>query len=286
MEQLEQIDPDDPRPPFQQVVAVLRAAILTKKFEPGDRLPSYAELATHFGVAPMTAQKAVGILRDDGLVVTRQGRGSYVRQRTERAVGLRPHMDKVFEQGDVAIDFAGFSGETLQGVLSEPLDKVRAGRLHPSSLRVRILLPDLSLPMGLPALASDCSDSPAVRDRARRITERSVLGIVDTVQELSALGVIESASAQVRVFPTSPLFKLYILNESEAFFGFYPVVEHSVAIGGKPVDIFDPMGKDAVLFHYSTTDDETSISSQYVEQSQKWFNSVWDSVAREYSDGE
>ncbi|MEV5720626.1 winged helix-turn-helix domain-containing protein [Amycolatopsis mediterranei] len=286
MEQLEQIDPDDPRPPFQQVVAVLRAAILTRKFEPGDQLPSYAELAKHFDVAPMTAQKAVGLLRNEGLVVTRQGRGSFVRQRTERAVGLRPHIDQMFQAGDVAIDFAGFSGETLHGALSEPLDKVRAGLLHPSSLRIRILLPDLTQPIGLPALAADRSDSPAVRARSRRITHRSIQGIVETVEELSALGVIEAATAQVRVFHAAPLFKLYILNESEAFFGFYPVVEHSVAIEGKPVDIFDPMGKDAVLFHYSSTDDETSISSQYVEQSQKWFNSVWDSVAREYSGGE
>lgn len=274
------LDPDDARPPFQQVAAVLKAAIVTGKLQPGDRLPSYTELATQYGVAVMTAQKAVGVLRDEGLVISRQGKGSYVRQRTERSVGLRPHVEAVFESGAVAIDFVGFSGETLQGVISEPLDKVRSGRLQPESLQVRILLPDLSKPLGLPALAPDGVDSPDVRKRAERIVQRSTQGIVETVQELAALGLVESASAQVRIYHSPPLFKLFLLNQNEAFFGFYPVLRHSVAIGGEPVEIFDPMGKDAVLFHYAKSEDLDSVDSQYVDQAQKWFDSVWDSVAK------
>lgn len=281
---METVDPNDPRPPFQQVVAILKAAILTRRFEPGDQLPSYAELAKHFGVSPMTAQKAVGILRNEGLVITRQGTGSFVRQRTERSVGLRPHVEQVFENGGhVAIDFAGFSGETLYGVIQEPLDKIRAGRLAVDNLVIRILLPDLSKPVGLPALAPAGDDSPDVRSRMDRIVQRSIQAIVDTVQELAALGLVESATADVRNFHTAPVFKLFLLNGTEAFFGFYPVVEHSVAVAGKPVDIYDPMGKDAVLFHYAVSDDEAAIDSQYVHQAQNWFDSVWNSVAKEYN---
>ncbi|WP_414943092.1 GntR family transcriptional regulator [Amycolatopsis sp. cmx-11-32] len=275
------LDPDDTRPPFQQVAGVLKAAILTGTLQPGDRLPSYTDLAAQYGVAPMTAQKAVGVLRDEGLVISRQGKGSFVRQRTERSVGLRPHVEAIFESGAVAIDFAGFSGETLHGVISEPLDKVRSGRLQPESLQIRILLPDLSKPIGLPALAPDGVDSPDVRKRAERIVQRSTQGIVDTVQELSALGLVESATAQVRVYHAPPLFKLFLLNRNEAFFGFYPVLQHSVAISGEPVEIFDPMGKDAVLFHYASSEDSGAVDSQYVEQAQKWFDSVWDSVAKD-----
>jgi len=53
------LDPDDPRPPYQQVANALRAAILTKKFAPGDKLPSGSELAQRYGVARMTVQQAV-----------------------------------------------------------------------------------------------------------------------------------------------------------------------------------------------------------------------------------
>jgi hypothetical protein len=35
------------------------------------------------------------------------------------------------------------------------------------------------------------------------------------------------------------MFKMYLLNEDQVVFGFYPVVEHEVKIGGKNVAIFD-----------------------------------------------
>jgi DNA-binding transcriptional regulator YhcF (GntR family) len=278
---MDKLDPDDPRPPFQQVVSVLRASILTRKLQPGEQLPSYGELARHFDVAPMTVQKAVGILRDEGLVVTRQGRGSFVRQRTERAVGLRPHVEQVFESGRVALDFTGLTAETLYGVIQEPLDKVRAGRIGVESINVRVLLPDLTQPIGVPSLAPNGDDSAEVRARMARIVQRSIQAIVDAVEELGALGIVETAKAEVRTFRTSPVFKLFILNRAESFFGFYQVLAHSVAVGGSPVEIFDAMGKDAVLFHYAKTDDESAIESQYVEQAQMWFDSVWDSIAKE-----
>ena len=279
---MEKLDPNDGRAPFQQVVSVLRAAIATREFEPGDRLPSIAELGRHFEVAPMTVQKAIGVLRDDGLIVSRQGKGLFVRMRTERAVGLRPHMERAFETGEVHIDFAGFSGETLYGVIQEPLDKIRAGQLGATKVHVRVLIPDLSQPIGLPSLAPDGTDSEPVRERMGRIVARSTQAIVETVSELATLGIVESGSAEVRTVHMAPLFKLFIINNSEAFFGFYPVVKHSVALKGAPVDIFDPMGKDATLFHFAKSDDQEDVNSQYVEQAANWFGSVWDSVAREY----
>jgi hypothetical protein len=100
----------------------------------------------------------------------------------------------------------------------------------------------------------------------QRIVQRSTQAIQDTVGELAALSLVESATAEIRTFHTSPLFKLFILNGAEVFFGFYPVMTHAVAIGGSPVEIFDPMGKDATLFHWATNDDEESIDTQYVSQ--------------------
>jgi DNA-binding transcriptional regulator YhcF (GntR family) len=280
---MEKLDPNDGRPPVQQVTSVIKAAIATREFEPGDKLPSIAELGRHFEVAPMTVQKAIGILRDEGLIVSRQGKGLFVRLRTERTVGLRPHIEQAFERGDVRIDFSGFSGETLYGVIQEPLDKIRAGQLGATSVHLRILVPDLSKPIGLPALAPTGDDSEDVRARMERIVARSTQAIVDTVSELVALGIVETGSADVRTVHMAPLFKLFIINESEAFFGFYPVVRHSVAIKGAPVDTFDPMGIDATLFHFAVGDDDQAVDNQYVEQAQRWFNSVWDSVAAEYA---
>src|SRR5690349_17990170 len=207
---MQDLDPDDPRPPYQQVANALRAAILTRTFQPGEKLPSGPELAKRYSVARMTVQQAIRLLRDEGLVVSRQGSGVFVRERTERPVGLRPHLERAFEESKVSIDFAGFSGETLHEALSEPMDKVRAGRLRPQSLRVRLLVPNPETPWTLPARVDDLTDSPAFRRRAARIMERHTYAIVDAVNELGELGLIDDVHAEVRVAPAVPLFKLYL----------------------------------------------------------------------------
>ncbi|MEV7092955.1 winged helix-turn-helix domain-containing protein [Amycolatopsis sp. NPDC051045] len=73
------LNPDDPRAPFLQVAGGLRAAILSGEYAPGGQLPTYQELAESWGVAVNTAKSAVAHLREEGLVVIRHGKGSFVR---------------------------------------------------------------------------------------------------------------------------------------------------------------------------------------------------------------
>lgn len=277
------LDPDDPRPPYQQVANALRAAILTRKFTPGDKLPSQGELAATYGVARMTVQQSLRILRDEGLIVSRQGSGVYVRGRTERPVGLRPHVEAAFEQPDVRIDFSGYTAETLHGVIQEPLDKIRVGRLTPQSIHVRMLLSDMTRPIALPSRAGDKpGDDPDVRGRMAKTAERNTVAIMEQVAELAELGLVEKAVADARVHSSAPLFKMYLINDHDLFFGFYPIVEHTVTINKKNVPIYDPMGKDAVLFHHVADGDPDSMGSQYVSETAKWFESVWTTIARPY----
>lgn len=275
------IDPEDPRPPFQQVASMLRAAILTHKFEAGDKLPSGPELAKTYGVARMTVQQAVRLLREEGLVISQQGRGVFVRERTERPAGLRPHIERAFGESKVSIDFAGFGGETLHGVLQEPLDKVRNGRLTPESISVRVLVPDMSRPMGLPVRLDTGEDDPALRERMKTIMLRHTQGIEDAVVELETLGLVKSATVETCIYPVAPMFKLYIINRSEIFFGYYPVKANTVVAGNDRIEIYDLMGRDATLFHHGVDDDPDSAESQYVSQSQMWFDSIWSTIAKE-----
>ncbi|MFK4184709.1 GntR family transcriptional regulator [Streptomyces sparsogenes] len=69
---------NDPRPPYRQVADAVRSDIEAGRIKPGEQLPSYRELEERFNVASMTARSAVRVLRDEGLVYTVQGRGSYV----------------------------------------------------------------------------------------------------------------------------------------------------------------------------------------------------------------
>lgn len=276
------LDPDDPKQASQQIANKLRAAILTGRLQPGDRLPSQPELATRYAVARETVKRALDLLRADRLIVTRQGSGAFVRAQTQLAVELRPHIEAAFDRPHVTLDFAGFSAETLRDALSEALDKVRVGRMTPEAIAIRILVSDMSRPMALPARAETQSDDPAVRERAERITRRAIDGIVDQVTELGDLGLVRSSSVEVRMHPAAPLFKLYVLNGQEVFYGFYPVVERSVSIKGEPTAIYDLMGKDVPLFHFASTDDDTSHGSQFVDASKAWFESMWATIAYGY----
>ena len=61
------------------------------------------------------------------------------------------------------------------------------------------------------------------------------------------------------------------------------MVEHTVSIEGKPLAIYDAMGKDAVLFPFIPSDDDHSHDGLYVQQARAWFDSMWNTIAREYS---
>lgn len=274
------LDPQDPRPPYQQVAAALRAAILTRKFEPGDKLPSQTELAKHYGVARMTVQQALRILKDEGLTYSRQGSGVFARERTARPVGLRPHLETAFGADHVSIDFSGYTAETLHGSIAEPLDKVREGRLAPSSIRIRLLLSDMDRPLALPVASNnDPGSSSHVRSRMADISARHAGAITAAVDELADLGLVPDASVETRFHGSAPLFKAYIINGSDVFFGYYPVVRHQVRLDGKRETIFDPMGKDAIMFQHTDDGDPDSLGSQFVCQTSDWFSSIWGTIA-------
>jgi GntR family transcriptional regulator len=95
------IDPTDPRSASKQIAAVLRAAIESGVYPPDTKLPSARTLAELHGVSQETASKAVAILKNEGLVISRTGSGAYVRKtppllrfgverfsRAKRAAGL------------------------------------------------------------------------------------------------------------------------------------------------------------------------------------------------------
>ncbi|MEW1655865.1 GntR family transcriptional regulator [Streptomyces sp. NPDC093707] len=68
----------DRRPPYQHAADELRREIKAGRYKPGDQLPPYRELQERFGVANMTARSALNVLREEGLIYTIQGRGSFV----------------------------------------------------------------------------------------------------------------------------------------------------------------------------------------------------------------
>jgi GntR family transcriptional regulator len=80
-----EIDYEAPEPPHKQIAKWLRDRIQAGEYPPGRRIPSDKYILYVRGVARTTARRAVEVLRNEGLVVTTQGRGTYVADRSSTA---------------------------------------------------------------------------------------------------------------------------------------------------------------------------------------------------------
>jgi GntR family transcriptional regulator len=69
------VDRQDPLPLYEQVCAELRRAIADGEIGPGERLPPARDLAAVLQVNSNTVFRALRVLRDEGLVEFRRGRG-------------------------------------------------------------------------------------------------------------------------------------------------------------------------------------------------------------------
>lgn len=67
--------------PYLQIAADLRQGIEAGTYPPGTPIPSYTQLSDEYGVHLQTAQRAVHLLRSEGLVRTIRGRGTFVVRR-------------------------------------------------------------------------------------------------------------------------------------------------------------------------------------------------------------
>jgi DNA-binding GntR family transcriptional regulator len=63
---------------YVQVAEHIAARIQAGELKPGQRLPPERDIATEYGVAYNTIRKSMEILREQGLIVTMHGRGTFV----------------------------------------------------------------------------------------------------------------------------------------------------------------------------------------------------------------
>jgi len=82
------IDRSDPAPLHDQVAARIRRAIAEGEAEPGERLPLAKDLAAVLGVNKNTVLRALHMLREEGLLEFRRGRGITVAGSPERGAVL------------------------------------------------------------------------------------------------------------------------------------------------------------------------------------------------------
>jgi GntR family transcriptional regulator len=78
------IDKQEPTELFEQVAAEIRRAIADGEAKPGERLPPARDLAAVLGVNTNTVLRSLRLLREEGLLEFRRGRGVTVAGTPER----------------------------------------------------------------------------------------------------------------------------------------------------------------------------------------------------------
>ncbi|MGW2560519.1 SCO5717 family growth-regulating ATPase [Streptomyces sp. NPDC001514] len=135
----------DRRPPYQHAADELRRDILKGRIKPGEQMPSIRELQERFGVANMTARSALNVLRDEGLIYTIHGRGSFVADHdatgefgvdyTPPAWYLANTSAEVDEAGEGEPDSPKAARPSLADMLAELRDAIRTLSAEHQELR-------------------------------------------------------------------------------------------------------------------------------------------------------
>jgi GntR family transcriptional regulator len=73
------IDPDSPEHPYVQLASQIRDRIRLGRI--GPRMPSIMELASETDLSAATVKRALRVLRDEGLIYSVPGRGTFVKRK-------------------------------------------------------------------------------------------------------------------------------------------------------------------------------------------------------------
>jgi GntR family transcriptional regulator len=103
------VDRRDPTDLYEQVAGEIRRAIADGEAKPGERLPPAKDLAAVLGVNTNTVLRSLRLLRDEGLLEFRRGRGI--------AVAGTPERGAVVQRAKELVDFARSQGYRLDELI-------------------------------------------------------------------------------------------------------------------------------------------------------------------------
>lgn len=115
----------DKRPMYLQIMEQIRQRIAVGDWVAGQAIPSIRQLAVDIGVSVITVKRAYLELEREGVIVTRQGKGSFVA--ADSAVGTRIREQDLAQQLEQAARNAallGLSPRDLEKRIRATYDRV------------------------------------------------------------------------------------------------------------------------------------------------------------------
>jgi hypothetical protein len=268
----------------------LRTRIRSGVLRPGQRMPTQAKLADEFGVERGAVRQALRILQSEHLLTNvSKGSPATVAPEPDTAltgpgappqptmVGLAPRIATAFAAPHVEIEALCLTAVSLTLAIGEPLRQIHAGRLKPAKVDVRVLLPSRDIELAFPAPVDASVDG---RLQRRWLAQRNAQGQV-LQHNLLALRATHGIDVHVsfRALPFTPPVKLYLLNGSEALFAYYTLTRREEEIGHEQVEMYDAEGTQSMLFAFEQG--AGLRDTTFVEQSQLWFNALWETISSE-----
>jgi GntR family transcriptional regulator len=110
----------DGRPMYLQIIEQIKKRITLGDWPPGYKLPSIREFAVDLRVSVITVKRAYQDLESEKVIVTQQGKGSFVSEDNHLDDKLREQeMDEYLRQAIKIGDAIGFSLPQVQARLTE-----------------------------------------------------------------------------------------------------------------------------------------------------------------------
>ncbi|MEV0062010.1 GntR family transcriptional regulator [Nocardia sp. NPDC050718] len=168
--------------PYKQIAGALRDEIVRGDLRPGDKLPSERELARRWGVSRPTASSAVAVLRAQGLVESRVGSGTIVRD-VAAAPRARERYERAAALGTMYSDAESVSFPSV-GIVDAPADVARSLGIDPDSQvvrRCRLITNDRPIEFSTSWFAADLAESAPALLTPERIRGGTLRYLAETV---------------------------------------------------------------------------------------------------------
>ncbi|MFJ8075648.1 winged helix-turn-helix domain-containing protein [Streptomyces sp. NPDC096176] len=279
---------------YEYVAEQLRTRIRNGAYGVGKLLPTQRELVDDFDVSRATVTTALRLLRDEGLIESRQGSGARVLPARTGSAGasapglpaiarpaletLHPHLQAAFEAEHITMDVFSLTSETMNRHLGAQITRIHDGEIQPQSISLRLMLPDPKIRLAFPTSLDDPEDERP-RQRHRDTLIQCSRSLRNELRSLKRQRLVAEVSVRIRTVPLTPTDKMYLLNKDLLLEGYYTLEGTDPdQVEGEEQEgtTLNSLGLGATLFPYSKPDQALKV-----ETAQSFFDSYWDLLAQD-----
>lgn len=210
------VSPEDSHVPlYLQIAEQFRGLIARGELMPGARLPTEEELITRFDLSRITVRKALGMLVEDGILVRRQGKGTFVASppKVQHNLGRWMSMDDVLRSGGINAHVE----VSIPELARVPDSVAKTLQLAPGSKGIKLFRRQIAdgQPIAVvevwlhPRFESIMSDHRLREKPVYTVLRDNGIAVLSTRQIISAVGAPSRVAKALSVTPGTPVLTVH-----------------------------------------------------------------------------